>query len=337
MSAPWRAAARAGSVGPRARALALISLLPLLASLLVHAASAADPSPAARRVDAAQARREGVALDLVRHQVRTATMIEVRPVDPAARAPYLLDVAGQAGSAAVADGMGRGIGMLVLARADGSQLQVRVEGLLDATFAPDDGWLAVVDGAGRLWRLGAVDGAMRPLADGPFLQAPLVEADGSVLALAVSSVEAPFRSQLVRVKPDGSVGRISDESLVYDAQRLADGSLAVVAHRPGTTVVRRIAGGSEANHLDLGADAVNVSISSDGDVVAWETDGLAFVKAAGQEARSLGRGSRLTVSPDGEGILLARDGATVYVDLAGAEIATLPDAIALLDCGECGS
>jgi hypothetical protein len=153
----------------------------------------------------------------------------------------------------------------------------------------------------------------------------------------VSSVEAPVRSHLVRVGPTGAVERLSAEELVYDAQLLADGSLAVIAHRPGGTVVRRIARGSEATVMDLGADAVNVSLSTDGGIVAWETAGETFLRMAGQAQRSLGRGSSPVVSPDGRGVLLTRDGGRVLVDPEGTELAALPAATTLLECGECGS
>lgn len=337
MSARWRAAARTSSPS-RPRALVLIGCLPLLATLLLHAAMAADPPGGARRVDATQARREGVALDLVPHFERPSALLEVRPVEAAMGVPRVLDVAAEAGSAAVASGVGRTVDRLTVAYVDGSQLQVPVEGLLDATFAADDSWLAVVDGAGRLWRLNLDDGALRAIADGPFLQAPLVEADGSILVLAVPSVEAPFRSRLVRVSPSGSVARVSDEALVYDAQQLTDGSLAIVAHRPGGTVVRRADGASEATVIDLGPDAVNVSVSTDGGTVAYQRGAEAFVRVDGQQARSLGPGSNPIVAPDGSAILLSREGGRVLVSPSGAEMASLPAAIALLDCGQgCGS
>jgi hypothetical protein len=337
MSARWRASTRTAAQ-PRLRALALIGCLPLLATLLLHAAMAADPPGGARLLDAAQARREGVALDLLPHLERRSAILEVRPVEAAQGTPRVVDVAADAGSAAVTPGIGREVRMLTVAHADGSQLQVPIEGLLDAAFATDDSWLAVVDGAGRLWRLNVDDGALRAIADGPFLQAPVVEPDGSILALAVPSVEAPFRSRLVRVSPDGSVVHVSDEALVYDAQQLADGSLAIVAHRPGGTVVRRLAGTSEATVIDLGPDAVNVSVSADGDTVAYQSGAEAFVRIGGQQARSLGRGSNPIVAPDGSAILLSREGGRVLVSASGAELGSLPAAIALLDCGqECGS
>ena len=336
MSARWRASARPPAQ-PRVRVLALISSLPLLATLLLHAASAADPPAGPRRLDAAQARQEGVALELIPHLDQRAAMLEVRPVEPAMGVPWPLAVAREAGSAAVAAGIGRDVGTLTLARADGSQWQVPVNGLLDATFGPDDSWLAVVDGEGRLWRLGTEDGILRPVADGPFLQTPVIEADGSILALAVSSVEAPFRSYLVRVGTTGTVERVSEEELVYDARLLADGALAVVAHRPGGTILRRIVDTSETTVMDLGPDAVNVSLSSDGATVAFQSGGEAFVRIDGGQARSLGPGTNPIVSFDGSGILLGRDGGRVLVDPSATELAAVPAATVLLECGECGS
>lgn len=338
MSARWRAPARRPGTGHGARVLSLTTLLSLLAVLTVHAVSATDPPPAARRLDAAEARSEGVALDLVPHPEVPVPVLEVTPVDPGAARPRLLDIAGSAGSAAVSDGIGREVQTLVLAHADGSQLRVPVEGLMDATFSPDEAWLALVDGVGRLWHLRTDDGAMHHVADGPFLNVPLVEADGSILALAVPSVEAPFRSRLVRVSADdGSVEPISDEGLVYAAQRLADGGLAVVAHRPGGTVVQRLAGDTASTVIELGEDAVNVSVSADGAVIAWETAGEAFLRVAGQAPRHLGVGRAPLVSADGWGILLQQDERSVLVDPAGRQIADLSSASGLVQCAGCGS
>ena len=337
MSARWRATARRPAAGHGSRFVALAALLTLLSLLTVHAVSATDPPPAARRLAAEEARSEGVALDLVRHPQVSDSVLDVTPVDAGAPAPRLLDIAATARSAAVSDGIGREADILVLANADGSQLRVPVEGLLDATFAPDEAWLAVVDGVGRLWHLRTEDGGMRHLADGPFLRAPLIEPDGSVLALAVPSIEAPFRSRLVRVSADVSVAPLSDETLVYAVQRLADGALAVVAHRPGGTVVQRIDGHQESTAAELGGDAVNVSVSSDGSVIAWENAGRAFLRVAGQEPRSLGAGTAPLVSADGWNILLQQDTGSILVDPAGRQLMELSSAAGLVDCVGCGS
>ena len=74
------------------------------------------------------------------------------------------------------------------------------------------------------------------------------------------SVEAPYRSELVRTAPDGTATTLTSESLVYGVQPLGDGSLAVVAHRPAGTVVMRLGDGTPTVLVDLGPDAVNVAV-----------------------------------------------------------------------------
>lgn len=340
MSATRRATARPPTLGLRSRALALITLAPIAATLLVHAASAADPPPAARRLDAAEARRAGVALQLVARADLAESLVEVRPEPGSsaagiAAAARLLDVTADGTYAATAPGIGPDVGSLVVARSDGSQLEVPVDGLLDAAFAPDASWLAVIDGAGMLWAVAAEDGATRRLADGPFVAAPLVEQDGAVLALAVSSVEAPFQSILVRVSPDGSVARISDEDLVYGTRELADGSLAVIAHRPSGTIVQRLADRRASPHADLGPDAVNVSVSEDGRVIAWQRRGEAIVRVGDEPPRAIGTGSVRAVAPDGSAVLLQRDSDLVLLGLDGTRIATFASQAGFARCGGC--
>ena len=65
------------------------------------------------------------------------------------------------------------------------------------------------------------------------------------------SVEAPYRSELVRTAPDGTATTLTSESLVYGVQPLSDGTLAVVAHRPAGTVVMRL-GAAATVMADLG-------------------------------------------------------------------------------------
>ena len=67
----------------------------------------------------------------------------------------------------------------------------------------------------------AATATAQQVAAGPFTGQPAIEADGSVLALRVPSVEAPYRSELVRVAPDGTDHALTDESLVYGVQPLA--------------------------------------------------------------------------------------------------------------------
>ena len=329
-AAPWRAPARPPGADPILRALAVAILVPLAGTLLVHAATATDPPPATRRLDAAAARRAGVAVELVRHDPAPPTL-EVRG---AAGAPFtgtLLDVAPDGAAAALADLPGRAATRLAIALADGSQLQVEMEGLLAATFSTDATQLAVVDGHGRLWSLDTTSGSVRAIADGPFVDAPLIEADGTILALSVPSVEAPYASRLVAIDADGSATRRSDEELVYAVAPLADGSLAVVAHQPGGTVVLRQAGGRTHQLTELGADAVNVSLSADGGVIAWETAGRIFARVDGGTI-AIGKGAQPRIAPDGTALLVRRDGASVLLSLGGDELATLASASAFIPC-----
>jgi hypothetical protein len=328
--ARWRAPACPPGADPFLRALAVSVLVPLAGTLLVHAATATDPPPATRWLDATAARRAGVAVELVRHDPAPTTL-EVRGTGDAPFTGALLDVASDGAAAALADVHGPAATSLAIALPDGSQLQVEMEGLLSASFSPDASQLAVVDGHGRLWSLDAASGTMRPIADGPFVDAPLIEADGTILALAVPSVEAPYASRLVAVDPDGHVTSRSPEELVYAAAPLADGSVAVVAHRPGGTVVLRQSEGGTQQLADLGADAVNVSVSADGRVIAWETSGRVLARVDGRTV-ALGDGAAPRISPDGSALLVRRDGASILLDLAGSELASLASASAFVRC-----
>jgi hypothetical protein len=337
MPARWRAPARPSGGGPRPRVSSVALLIPLIATILVHAASAADPLPPARSLDPAAARDAGSALELARAEV-AAGVLEVRPAPGSSFSGSLLDAAGDGSAAAFSEGQGLVAGGLLVARADGSQLRVALDGVLDATFSADAALLAVVDGIGRLWLVDAATGAAHTLAEGPFLAAPVMEADGSVLALAVPSIEAPFRSRLVRAARDGTVSSLSEEELVYDAARLEDGSLVIVSHRPSGTVVNRLAQDVARIHAELGPDAVNVSFSGDGQVIAWESAGRAFARRGAGSDRALGAGSRPAVTADGTAVLLEREGASVLVDLDGNELATLAATAVVIGCGgECGS
>jgi hypothetical protein len=319
------------------RAIALAALLPLLAMLIVNATSAADPAPTVRRLDSGAARRDGVAVALRRTPGPPAAILEVRSVDGTQFAGRLLDVTSDGAIAALADAPGPAAAVLAIARSDGTQLRVDMAGLLAATFSPDGGKLAAVDAGGRLWAVDMATAQARPVAAGPFIDAPLVEPDGTVIALAVPSIEAPYRSQLVSVDPSGAISVLSDEQLVYDAARLADGTLVAVAHRPGGTILALAGNGRRPATINLGPDAVNVSFSSDGAVIAWESAGRIFVRGPAGTAAEIGAGSEPAVAPDGASLLVRRDGASTLVDVEGIEIGRFAAASAFVDCAGCPS
>lgn len=342
MSIPCDAAVRRPSILQRpALFLALLFLLPMAATLGLRAASLADPAVSAVRLDAGQARRANLGLALVPHPELPAALLEVRPA-PGADGPgeatgSLLAAAADGRSVAIAEQLGPDPTTLVIANADGSQVRVPVNGLLAAGFAPDGSWLAATDGLGRIWRVDATTGGTGLVAGGPFAGSVLVEPGGSILALRVSSVEAPFLSGLVRLDPSGATAPLlPDEALVYGFASLQDGSLAVVSHRPSGTLVQTVSDGRQLAAEELGAGAVNVSISADGSVLAWELDGQVLLRSGDRPVRVIGPGARPRVAPNGELLLMdAPAGGTLVISRAGALIAELAGPVALLACQEC--
>ena len=336
------ASPRRSSAVQRLPLLVALLLLPVVSTVGMRAASQANPTVVAVRLEAAQARRAGFGVELVKRTDLPAPLLEVRAMASGAqRSPAgpgtLLAATADGSAVAMAEQVGQDPTTLVIADADGSQLRIPVAGLLTAAFAPDGSWLAMADGLGRLWRIDAVDGRSDLLADGPFAGSLLVESSGTILALAVSSVEAPFMSRLVRLDASGgTVAALSDEELVYGMAVLADGSLAVVSHRPTGTTLQRLADGDVLAASDLGSGAVNVSLSSDGTLVAWERDGQVLVRSADRPIRVIGPGSRPRVAPNGS-LLLIDDpaGGTSAVSSQGETIAHLDGPVALLECGGC--
>ncbi len=303
----------------------------------------ADRAPAVSHVSSTDAAESGQSIVIARHDDLAPGLAEVRvpssiSATRAGGTDQLLAVAPDAATAAVAGQIGPETTPLIMARADGSQVQVELPGLIAAAFAPDDSWLAAIDGRGALWRVAAADGAARQIAAGPFIGDPVVEASGSVLALRVPSVEAPYRSELVRVTPDGTTTGLTSEALVYGAQRLADGSLAAIAHRPTGTVVLRLGGGRATVMADLGADAVNVAVDRSAAAVAWERAGSVFLqRLPGGRAQRIAAGAHPRFSADGQALLLDLPTGSELVDPDGDLIATFSTQLDFAACAEeCG-
>lgn len=324
---------------PRAPLLALALLLPMTATLALRAGSLADPGNAPLRLTAEQARRAGLWLDLRRPAGLPAALIALhdppRPFPSAA--PTILAASRDGLLVAVAVRRGQDPTTLVLSDAEGGQLRVPFGGLLAASFAPDATWLAATDGVGRLWQVETTDGAVSLLSDGPFTGRVVAESTGSVLALAVPSVEAPFRSRLVRIAPDGAVATLSDEELVYDVQPLEGDGLAIVAHRPSGTALLRLAAGAAAMIAELGPDAVSVSVSRDLGVLAWERSGDVFVRRADGASLRIGPGTNPRVSGDGAVVLVDVPDGTAAYDPDGEPLTRFDDPVLLLECEECRS
>jgi hypothetical protein len=325
--------------GARRRLALTLGLLPLASGLMLGSA-VAQRAPAVLRISPSQAVQAGQPIVIARHDDLAPGLAEVRvPSSISATrgggTNQLLAVAPDAATAAVAGQIGPETTSLIMARADGSQVQVELPGLIAAAFAPDQSWLAAIDGRGTLWRVAAADGAAQQIAAGPFIGQPVVEAGGSVLALQVPSVEAPYRSELVRVMSDGAAMPMTTEALVYGAQPMADGSLAAVAHRPTGTVVLHLAGGRATVLADLGADAVNVAVDRSAAAVAWEQAGNVYLRRlpAGR-AQRIAAGTHPRFSADGQALLVELPTGTQLVEPDGELIATFSTQLDFAGCGE---
>jgi hypothetical protein len=325
MSASQGAIVRRPPGDPRIAALVIV---PVLATLLAAGLASAELRAGVTRLSAAEAARSGSMIDLRSRTVGAAALVEVaQPPDGMS----LLAVADDGRAVALADRIGEASGVLTLAGADGAQLQIPFAGLLAATFVPDGSWLAVVDGRGTLWRVEAASGHVELLADGPFVGSPVIDDDGSLLMLAVPSVEAPYQSHLVRLAPTTGIAEsLSEAELVYAVFPLETGDLAIVAHGVGGTTVRQLTAGGERLLADLGMGAVNVAVAPDGRI-AFERDGegIFLVDGPGSAPRSVGAGSRPCFDPDGSLLLVRRGSQRVAMSIDGS-VQAVADGLAAL-------
>ena len=312
--------ARRQSLGDARRVALLLIIGVLFASLGIGLASAELPARAVR-LSAEDAARSGSRVELSLRGAAGSALLEAQPSDGGMR---LLAVSPEGGQAALADRVGDLSGTLTLAEPDGSQVRVSLPGLLGAGYAPDGAWLAVLDGRGALWRVESATGDAVQLAEGPFVGTPVAAEDGSLMLLSVPSVEAPYRSRLIRFVPSsGAVMTLASDDLVYAGYPLDDGMLAVVAHQPGGTVVRKIGPGFAEVLADLGPGAVNAAVAGDGRHIAFEKEaqGIFIVNRPGGSPRSLGIGSRPCFAPDSSLLLVRRDDESAALSVDGSVIA----------------
>ncbi|HEX6656151.1 MAG TPA: hypothetical protein VF153_08080 [Candidatus Limnocylindria bacterium] len=284
----------------------------------------------------------GSAIQLIdRHQLAPG-LAEIRigiatGASPATGANRLLAVSADAATAAVASQVGPGPATLTLIHRDGGASRVALPGLIGAGFSPDGSWLAAIDGSGAIWRVPLAGYAPFRLADGPFLGTPTVQPDGSVLALRVSSVEAPIVSRLVRIAAGGEAVQLAPDDLVYGAQVMEDGTIAYAAHRGSRTYLMRLLSTGAEELADLGEDAVNVVLSPASDTVAFERDGQIFLQSvAGHMAVHLADGGRPQFAPNGRSILVELVSGSALVGLDGSRLGTFAGQAGFAACGrEC--
>lgn len=294
----------------------------LLAPLAGGPARAERPAPASR-LSAEQVASAGSAISLTARPEGSSTLLVATLPDPpldaassALDAARLLDAAPGDGIIVSADLVGAASGTLTVQRRDGSQLLITLAGVMDGELSPDASWTAVVDGLGRLLRVDVETGAVDQLAAGPFLGPLRFAADGTLLLLAVSSVEAPWQSRLVRLDPTGGgMVALSEDELVYGPIPLRDGlAYAAHDHALGATLVKRLAATAPQLLADLGPAAIEVDVAPDGRAIAHEIvgDGIYLVIPDEGQRRRLGPGSAPRFSPDGE-LLTARRGDSTVV------------------------
>ncbi|MEO8251151.1 MAG: hypothetical protein ABI978_00585 [Chloroflexota bacterium] len=303
--------------------------IPLALTTVAIGVASADLPPGVIRISAGDAARAGVSIRLVRHAVASSgtMLLEVQSGETAPASPdgtaRLLAVSSDGAQVALADQVGELFGSLTIGRADGSQLRVQLPGLLAAGFAANGSWLAVIDGRGALWQLDIDSGRLAQLADGPFVGTPIASEDGSLMLLSVPSVQAPYRSELVRLTPSTGVATLlASDHLVYGAFPLADGSVAVVAHESGRTVVRNVSTSGSRMVANLGSGAVNVAVAPDARHIAFErTGGVFMVDGPGGAARSLGTGSAPCFAADGSWLLVRQGSRNVALALDGSVLA----------------
>lgn len=305
---------------------AFIGLLAVIVALSPQVQ--AGPPPAVTVFDASSVRGSGREIALSTTPVGAAALLEGRR-GPARSGVRLLAAAPDGQAVVVGPDLVGQPGPLTIATADGSQIEVALPGVAGAAFEPLGAWLAAVDLTGALWRVEAASGAATRLADGPFGPQPSVLVGDQILAIHVSSVEAPIWASAVLLAaaggPEVPIATYAPSGeLVYDAVPLADGAVAVVRHRigGGVAVVRVEPGGSETLLLSL--DAVSgIAIGPDGKRVAWSDNGRMWLTTTGADAAalSLGAGAGARFSPDGSLLLVYAADRAQVVDLAGKRVA----------------
>ena len=288
----------------------------------------AGPPPPVTVLDPAAVRDSGRSLAIPVRDVNGLALMEPRRGASPFRAPVLA-VAPDGLQAAFAEQPAGQVAPLTISQADGSQADVGLPGSRGAAFAGDGTWLVAVDGAGALWRIDTDTNLASRIAVGPFGSSPAVLPDGRILAIRLSSVEAPAWSRAVFVDAESGdeTPATADDGggsvLTYQALPLEAGAAAVVRHRDGGGIsVFEVANGvAGPSILDLDQVAT-VDVSTDGAWVAWTVAGRIHLAPAGRAAsgRDVGPGDIVRFSPDGQLLLISSPQAGTILDLSGAVV-----------------
>lgn len=307
-----------------------VALGVLLIVVLISRPAQAGPPPAVVIRDAASLRDKGQALTVTVRTVDGVSLVESR----SAAAPTPLILAASPDGATVAFSpveLGQA-GPLIIARPDGSQVEVALPGVRGAAFEPAGRWLAAVDLSGGLWRVDPQTGLAGRLLDGPYGPDLTVLPDGRILAIRMSSVDAPYWAAAELVgsesgQPVPAAPSLGDEDqLVYQATALSDGTLALARHQSdgGLALIRVGLDGTETSigELDHGS---TVAFSPAGDWFAWEEGGQIWLKPTGEgpPPRQIGSGSAARFSPDGALVLVFGESSSEVADPDGNRLTTV--------------
>ena len=312
-----------------------------LLSVPSAAPTAADPPATAVVMTADGAERAGLKAALTRREVRGQVLLEALLPSPGGQ--QLLAASADGTRVASADRIGGLTARVAIQGPDGAVAVRQLPGVVAAQFIADGSALLAIDTSGALWRIASATAEGSIIAPGPFDGPFTPEASGTMLLRRVSSVEAPFSAQLVRLDPASAAATSLDaDGLVFSAHPLSDGSLAVVAHRPGaaTSVSRLTPNGLSNPIAELGPAAIAADVAEDGRI-AFEIagDGVYLLEPGAAKAHRLGAGGAPSFSPDGRELLVRQGGGTSVLGLDGSVLARTDTTNSTwIACGEgCGS
>jgi hypothetical protein len=317
------------------------------------APTAADPPATAVVMTPGAAERAGLKVAVTRREVGDQVLLEAVLPSPAGQARSIPE--GMRLLAATADGtriastdsIGGLAASVAIQGPDGAVAVRQLPGVVAAQFIADGSALLAIDTSGALWRIASATAEGSIIAPGPFDGPITLEASGTMLLRRVSSVEAPFSAQLVRLDPAAAAATSLDgdgdgDGLVYSAHPLSDGSLAVVAHPVGgaTTVSRLTADGASSPIAELGSAAIAVDVAKDARI-AFEIagDGVYMLEPGAAKAHRLGAGGAPVFSPSGRELLVRQGGGASVLGLDGSVLARTDTSNSTwIACGEgCGS
>lgn len=267
---------------------------------------------------------------------RLASALELLPVDAPAGSPDPRRMLAMSpdGLAAAFVNEWTGPGPLLLTRNEQETVKIELGphaevGPGAAAFSPDGTWLAVVDGAGTLWRVDLADLSAKELieADDGFVFGRWLRfaGDDRLIVNLVGSSTVPLPSVVATIDLGAlKIERLTDGGWERGGWPQRDGSLLYASILPdggASRLVVRAPDGSNVVWADLGI-ATWLDESVAGAVTYSDLDGNVRLMPTAESTRVLGRGSIPRFSPDGDEVaFVSADSASVSAfDLSGERV-----------------